>query len=396
MRKVLAVAKQELRINIRRKGFVFGVIGLPLLMSASFIIPVLLIGELSVPDEFRVGIVDHAGILNESRIEIIEKGENPFINISNEKKVILIKFEDEKTVERAYESKEISAYYIIPENFPENFTVMKKTRGFLDADRQVELKIAEKYGEMAFKFASGIRFESLEKREKGAMDFVLPAFIPLLLFVAIFTSSGYLMQGIVEEKESRVMEILLSSASPHEVFAGKFIGNAVTGLIQASVWLGLAGVFSGFMLSMNLITPEMVIISAVYFILGYLLYSSVLAAIASVSTTLRDAQQATSAVVFIGIFPAIFLSQMSSFNPESQALKAFSLFPFTSPALMPALYSSGSVGVLMVVLGAIILAATSLITLKISARIFGYYALSYSKPKWHEVIKSAFRSQRKS
>jgi len=139
---------------------------------------------------------------------------------------------------------------------------------------------------------------------------------------------------------------------------------------------------------MKLLTAEMIIISAVYFILGYLLYSSVLAAIASVSTTLRDAQQATSAVVFIGIFLTIFLSQMSSFNPESQTLKAFSLFPLTSPALMPAMYSSGSAGALMVVLGAIILAVTSLVTLKISAKIFGYYALSYSKPRWRDLLGS--------
>jgi len=396
MKKVLAVAKQELRINIRRKGFILGVIGLPLLMGASFIIPVLLIEEFSVPDQFVVGIVDHAGILDESRIEIAEKGENPFVNISQERKIVLIKFEDESGVERAFEKKEIGAYYIILEDFPENFTIMKMTRGFLDADKQIELKIAEKYGEIAYKFASGIRFESIEKKERGAMDFVLPIFIPLLLFVAIFTSSGYLMQGIVEEKESRVMEILLSSASPQDVFAGKFIGNAVTGLIQASVWLGLAGTFSGLMLSMKLLTAGMIIISAVYFILGYLLYSSILAAIASVSTTLRDAQQATSAVVFIGIFPAIFLSQMSSFNPESQALKVFSLFPLTSPALMPAMYSSGSAGAVMVVLGAFILAAASLITLKISAKIFGYYALSYSKPGWRDVLKAALRAEKRS
>jgi len=162
------------------------------------------------------------------------------------------------------------------------------------------------------------------------------------------------------------------------------------------VWLGLAGMFSGFMLSMKLLTAEMIVISALYFILGYLLYSSILASIASISTTLRDAQQATSAVVFIGIFPAIFLSQMSSFNPESQALKAFALFPLTSPALMPALYSSGSAGILMVVLSALILAVTSLVTLKVSAKIFGYYALSYSKPKWREVLKAVMRAEKRS
>ena len=386
MRRIAVIAKREFNVNIKRKAFILGVIGFPLIIGSSFLIPVFFIQEFTIPKEYRVGIVDHASIFNRSVIELAETINNPFINTSTQRKIVFTVYESEKDARRAFKEGKIDGYYIIPTNFSTSFLIKKHTKGLFDADKKLELVIAKKFGSYAYEFAKGVNFQEIEKK-KGPFDFVISVFIPLLLFMAIFTSSGYLMQGIIEEKESRVMEILLSSASPEEVFTGKFIGNAVTGLIQASVWLGLAGLFSGFMLSVRLISFGIIAISAVFFILGYLLYSSLLAAIASISSSLREAQQATSLIVFLGIFPAIFLSQMMSLNPESPALKAFSLFPLTSPALMPALYSAGSADIFDVALGAVILAATSYLMLKISAKIFRYYALTYSKPKLREIAR---------
>ena len=386
MRRIAVIAKREFNVNIKRKAFILGVIGFPLIIGSSFLIPVFFIQEFTIPKEYRVGIVDHASIFNRSVIELAETINNPFINTSTQRKIVFTVYESENDARRAFKEGKIDGYYIIPTNFSTSFLIKKHTKGLFDADKKLELVIAKKFGSYAYEFAKGVNFQEIEKK-KGPFDFVISVFIPLLLFMAIFTSSGYLMQGIIEEKESRVMEILLSSASPEEVFTGKFIGNAVTGLIQASVWLGLAGLFSGFMLSVRLISFGIIAISAVFFILGYLLYSSLLAAIASISSSLREAQQATSLIVFLGIFPAIFLSQMTSLNPESPALKAFSLFPLTSPALMPALYSAGSADVFDVALGAVILAATSYLMLKISAKIFRYYALTYSKPKLREIAR---------
>ena len=387
MRKTAVIAKREINVNVRRKAFILGVIGFPLLIGFSFLVPVLFIQEFAIPKEYRAGIVDHASILNRSVIELSGTTDDPFFDSSTQRKIIFVIYESEEDARKAFQEGEIDGYYIIPENFQNSFLIKKQTQGLFDVDEKLELVISKKFGDYAYRFAKGISFQEIEEK-KEAFDFVISMFIPLLLFMAIFTSSGYLMQGIIEEKESRVMEILLSSASPEEVFTGKFIGNAITGLIQASVWLGLAGLFSGFMLSVKLISFGIVVVSVLFFILGYLLYSSLLAAIASISSSLKEAQQATSIIVFIGLFPAIFLSQITSLNPESPAIKAFSLFPLTSPALMPALYSAGSTSLFDIVLGAVILALTSYLTLKLSSRIFRYYALTYSKPKWREIMSS--------
>ncbi|AIY90993.1 ABC transporter permease [Geoglobus acetivorans] len=389
MKKALVVAKQEIRVNVRRKGFILGVVGLPLLILASFFIPLLFIENLTLPEVFKAGVVDKAGILNQSEI-FVDKEEKPLLNASKKMRVDFVKFDSQKEAERAFEGGEIDAYYVIPENFEETFTILRKTRGLVDADEALERAIATNYGEMAYRFAVGISFEDMGKGSRE-LDFLASMFLPLLLFVAIFSSSGYLMQGIVEEKENRVMEILLSSASPEEVFAGKFIGNAVTGLIQASVWLGLASFASTILAVMRLISLSAILVSVVYFILGYLLYASILSAIASVSSTLKEAQQATSAIVFIGIFPALFLGQMISLNPDAPVFRAIALFPLTAPALMPSLYISGSASIADVVAGMLLLLATSLVTLKLSAKVFRFYALACTKPRWKEVLRSAIK-----
>ncbi|ADC65249.1 ABC-2 type transporter [Ferroglobus placidus DSM 10642] len=390
MKKAIIVAKQELKNNLRRKGFLFGVIGFPLLIVSSFFLPVLFIQELGFPEEVKVGVVDNSGILSENYFEVPKIEKIPFLNASSERKIVFVKFSSEEEAEKAFEEGKIYAYYVIPENFEESFTVKKKSRGFFSLDKELELKLAEKYGDLAYKFAKGIDFEEIKEEERSPFDFLASYFIPLLLFLAIFTSSGYLMQGIVEEKESRIMEILFSSASPEEIFFGKFLGNAITGLIQASVWLALAGYFSIFLISTNLLSLGVFIVSMAYFIFGYIFYASLLSAIASVSSSLRDSQQIASAIVFAALFPSIFLLQIVSMNPDSALLKAFALLPLTSPVLMPALYSSNSAGALEVFAGIVILALTSLFTLKVSAKIFSFYALSYSKPKWREVIASIF------
>lgn len=385
MKKAAVIARREINVNVRRKAFILGVIGFPVLIGLSFLIPVLFIQEFSIPKEYKAGIVDHASILSRNVIELTEEIYSPFSDFTTQRKIVFVIYESEEEVRKALQKGEIDGYYIIPENFQSTFSIKKHTKGLFDADKKLELVIAMEFGDHAYRFAQGISFQEIGKKEKP-LDFVVSMFIPLLLFMAIFTSSGYLMQGIIEEKESRVMEILLSSASPEEVFTGKFVGNAITGLIQASVWLGLAGLFSGFMLSVRLISSEIIMVSAIFFVLGYLLYSSLLAAIASISSSLKEAQQATSVIVFIGLFPAIFLSQITSLNPESPAIKAFSLFPLTSPALMPAIYSAGSAGLIDIATSAAILALTSYLTLKLSGKIFKYYALVYSKPKLREVV----------
>ena len=118
-------------------------------------------------------------------------------------------------------------------------------------------------------------------RQGGFSALILPYIFSILLLMAIFSSSGYLLQGLGEEKENRVMEILLSSISPKQLLAGKVIGLGAAGLVQIIVWLvsanflmKMASATWGNVIGSLQVPPDFLILGIVYFILGYLLDGS--------------------------------------------------------------------------------------------------------------------------
>jgi ABC-2 type transport system permease protein len=120
----------------------------------------------------------------------------------------------------------------------------------------------------------------IAENQGGFANFIVPYIFSILLIMAIFTSSGFLLQGLGEEKENRVMEILLSSVSPRQLITGKVLGLGAAGLVQIIVWLvsarflaNMASSTIGGMLSSLSITGEFLLISLIYFILGYLLFA---------------------------------------------------------------------------------------------------------------------------
>ena len=142
----------------------------------------------------------------------------------------------------------------------------------------------------------------------GFSAFIVPYIFSLLLIMAIFTSSGFLMQGLGEEKENRVMEILLSSVSPRQLITGKVIGLGTAGLLQILVWLvsarflaEMASSSIGGLLSNLQIPADFLILSLVYFVLGYLLFAIAMAGAGSIGSTARESQQ----LGMIFIFPAV-------------------------------------------------------------------------------------------
>ncbi|GAH57167.1 unnamed protein product, partial [marine sediment metagenome] len=119
-----------------------------------------------------------------------------------------------------------------------------------------------------------------------------------LLIMAIFSSSGYLLQGLGEEKENRIMEILLSSVSPRQLLTGKVLGLGAAGLVQVVIWLlsivflvQLASTTIGGVLSTLQIPGNLLVLGIVYFILGYLLFAVLMAGIGAIGATARESQQ---------------------------------------------------------------------------------------------------------
>lgn len=136
-------------------------------------------------------------------------------------------------------------------------------------------------------------------------SFLIPFAFTLLFVMSIFITSGYLLQSVTEEKENRVVEIVLSSIPSLPLMAGKLLGLGAAGLTQVVVWIGTAIVFLP-LLADRLggiddlhLTPVILVLAIIYFVLGYLAFGAIFAAIGALAPGNREAQQYSG---FFGFF----------------------------------------------------------------------------------------------
>jgi len=160
-----------------------------------------------------------------------------------------------------------------------------------------------------------------------------------LFILSIFITSGYLLQSVTEEKENRVVEIVLSSVPPSPLMSGKILGLGAAGLTQVAIWVVTAIVAIPLIADRigNVgeieLEPILIPLALVYFVLGYLAYGAIWAAIGAVAPGSREAQQYGS---FFGFFPAIPFILLAAFlaDIDSMLVLALALFPLTTPTAM--------------------------------------------------------------
>ncbi len=166
---------------------------------------------------------------------------------------------------------------------------------------------------------------------------MVPYFLGMLLVFSIFMSSGYLLQGVAEEKENRLVEIILSSLKTMEWFLGKVIGLGAVGLTQLAIWFLSLLVFSGGVTLAALFLPALpwyfYVLSALYYIGGYFLYAVLNAGLAALGTSARESQQLAGIISFVAVIP-FMVSGILFTSPDSLVLRALSYFPLTAPSMM--------------------------------------------------------------
>jgi ABC-2 type transport system permease protein len=227
--------------------------------------------------------------------------------------------------------------------------------------------------------------ETGAKEDRGLGGFLLSFFFTMVLYSTLIFYGVAVMRGIIEEKSSRIFEVLLSSVKPIQLMAGKILGLAAVGLTQYLVWaimIGLAG--GGFGIAalsqlgeMN-VTPLMLGAFVVYFLLGYVLYSALYAALGAAVNTEQEAQQLQFFVVILLVAPLI-LQQMVMRNPSSTASVALSLVPFFAPLLMFLRITIQTPPAWQLALSVALMIATGALVMWACARIYRVGILMYGK-----------------
>lgn len=199
------------------------------------------------------------------------------------------------------------------------------------------------------------RVEVLALQEDGSLGpeqtrdriarMAVPGAFALLLLMSLMFSSGYLLQGVSEEKENRVMEVLLSSLRPDELLMGKILGLGAAGLLQLLVWVSvvlLAGLSTAVLAGID---AGLLLLCLVLFLLGFLLVGTLMTGTGALGGTAKESQQLASLWSLITILPPAMTWMVIIDDPNGGLARILSYIPFTSPiSLMLRLGAGGLPG----------------------------------------------------
>lgn len=240
-----------------------------------------------------------------------------------------------------------------------------------------------------------------ETQTSGEFVMFLGMAFTFLIYMFIFSYGGMVMQGVVEEKANRIIEVMVSSVKPFDLMMGKLIGIGLVGLTQFGIWALLIVGFSlsgslflgdmesfqklnGFIGGVNLV--ELCAYFILFFIGGYLMYASLFAAIGAMVSNQEDTQQYMMPITVLILF-AFYAGFYSSQNPDGPLAFWTSLIPLTSPIVMMTRLPFG-VPWWELALSIGLLALTVVLIIMLAAKIYRVGILMYGKkPTYSEIVK---------
>ncbi|NIT57660.1 MAG: ABC transporter permease [Aliifodinibius sp.] len=228
----------------------------------------------------------------------------------------------------------------------------------------------------------------LDLIQNSGSDMLIVFFYMYIMYMGIFSTSQRMLSGLIEEKNTRIIEVLLSILTPFQLMAGKIFGLASVGLTLVGFWLSAAHFFL-----MNKGITETLSLSIIgyffiYYILGFLLFSSLMAAVGSICNSNKEAHNYTVLISLILIVPMILCTHVFE-KPDSILATFLSIFPLTAPvAMVHKMLFCAEVSHFYALLAILLLIASILIGIRLSAKIFRIGILMYGKPpKIREILR---------
>lgn len=232
-----------------------------------------------------------------------------------------------------------------------------------------------------------------EAKGSGGGRFLEIVVMVMLIYVAVLLYGISVMRSVLEEKTSRIIEVLLSSASSTELMTGKLLGVGAVGLTQIVVWTVMAGVIALPSLAAQpnfselQISPLVMISFVLYFLFGYLLYSTMYATIGAITTTEQEGQQLQFLIV-MPLVLSVFLLMPVIRTPDSAVVVWLSMVPFFAPIVMYARIVVQTPPIWQIALSLLLMVATIAGLVVLCARIYRIGVLIYGKrPTLPEIMK---------
>jgi ABC-2 type transport system permease protein len=413
MAKLWAIIKREYLERVRTRWFIIATIFGPLFFGAMIIVPALMAKRSSATMEFsNTRILDATTSGIGTRIaEAMNRGraagaESP--------EVVTLKPSElsqaESTATHQIMNKQLSGYLIADEGTlrgeearyaGRNATSIGDMERVRSAVREAVLAQRLRQAGIDSSEVRAMTFLPLKLKSEritdkgrggsGAVSIIFAGAIAFLLYMTIVLYGQNVLRGVLEEKTTRVAEVVVSSVQPETLLAGKVLGVGAVGLTQQLLWVITTVVMfklrqpilAKFGIStMPFALPEisvgLALLLLLFFVLGFVFYSSLYAAVGSSVNTEQEAQQAVQPMLILLVATAIFINPIL-INPTSTLATVMSLLPFSAPIIMPLRLALGSVPWYELVISLVGVFLACLAATWLAARIYRVGLLMYGK-----------------
>ena len=396
--KYLQIAWFEYRRRIRSKWFIISTFGMPILILGISLVTGYMTGAGAGIETKHFGLIDETAryglALSAALDQRYADQDTPPLDIAvSEGQFVELQHQFDALVSERV----LDGYFVIPIGFdsdPEvRFYARSSSNIRLTEVIEAELKdllISERAEslELAPAALEGLFFDVLidhyelgsdAKRETDELiaDYIAPFIFMFLLFLGIFTGGQLLLRAILEERSSRVIEVLLSTVSYNDLMGGKILGLGLLGLTQSAIYLTV-GFLAGNYYDLSLVTPLIGLLYFVYFILGYLLYAGIYIGVGALFDSEQEAQQAIQIITFIAIIPMVLWTLVIE-NPNSTLVNALCYLPPVTPFFMMIKIAVGETTVMQVILTIMLMIVSVYGSIRLAAKIFRTGILLYGK-----------------
>ena len=410
--KTLAIIRREYLERVRTKGFLISTLAIPLLMSLVMVIPMLTMDN--VDADHTQGVIDADGTVYPALEKLLLERERMRILLvpiavgtglaESDLEELRGQVRDEQldaglvvgpdfTLERklTFYSKSVAAGILRDEMLPDLRTVLRTAR-FADAGVADSLQAYLTAGVIVDDRKISDDGEESSRDEAGV--FALAFTLIMMLYMMVITYGQQTLTGVIEEKTSRVVEIILSSVSSRSLMLGKIIGIGAAGLTQVAIWATALTVLSGQGVSVagltfdsTYLTPLILGSFGVFFVLGFLMFSTMYAGVGALCNSVQESQQFAFPVMMFAIIPMMLLTLVLR-APDSGLATGLSLFPLFSPILMFIRVCLSTPPMWQVLLSWALMIATTWALSRVAGKLFRVGILVHgAAPSWGTLMK---------
>jgi ABC-2 type transport system permease protein len=401
MNKTQLIFRHEFLNAIKRKGFIIMTLIVPViaLLAIGIFQLVSTSAGPTVIETTTIGYVDEAG---------------GFGDYTNQGYIELVGFDTRDEATTALVNHDVAEYFVIPADYTSTGVVNRFTlareletpptittaiKNFLTSNLlaedvpQATIELVEK--PLGLVTTRLTETGEVATEQGGFGNLIIPGVFSLLLALSLQLSCVYLVQGLGDEKESRLIEVLLSSVNTRQLLMGKVLGLGVAGLVQVVVWLAsmplllnlASSTFGGFFGTIQL-PANFIVLGIAYFILGYALFASLSAGVGAISPSAREGQQLIPMFTLLLFVPLWFSSILFIF-PNSPLWVVLSILPVTAPIAVMLRLGVTGVAAWEIGVSLSVLALSVVLVMFLAIRAFRVYLLMYGKrPSWGEVFRN--------